>query len=329
MEPIARKLINSIQYTAETGSFAEAMHAVLTGAGWTEASRDELAGMTVCSFRFHVHRRLLAESPTAYNWRAENFLAADFIGIASGVDAGFVAAPTFPLYREHAIATLKKSVDRGVGAVIWHNGFVAVKGYDDAEQVLMYADGRSPGDLRLPYCSFGLNGTPYWFYQTFEQAIQLDPIEVYRESLIQAVFKWETHDSTLPAGEYACGKIAYDAILAALESGDYDASEAAYTLSVYAAYKRDIASYLTKIQGVWADVSVVAGHYSELDALWAHIRSLVMEGLAGKEFSPRVPMAELLETVARAKVTEEQAIQATQLLLREKIGNRFDDIGLR
>jgi len=329
VETIARRCIDAIQYTAETGVHLEAMHAVLTEAGWTDAPRVVLAGMTVSSFRFQVHRRLLAESPTAYNWRAENFLAADFIGVAPSGDAGYVFARTFPLYREHAVAVLKQSIDRGVGAVIWHNGFVAVKGYDDAERSLLYTDGRSSGDLLLPYDSFGMNGTPYWYYQTFEQAIPLDPIEVYRESLIQAVFKWETHDSVLPAVDYGCGKRAYEMIAAALASGDYDAAEAAYTLSVYAAHKRDIAVYLAEIQSVWPDVSIAAEHYSDLREAWTRIASLASEGAAVHESGVYAPDKELLEAVVRAQETEEQALRVAYRLLREKISNRYGDIGLR
>jgi hypothetical protein len=32
----------------------------------------------------------------------------------------------------------------------------------------------------------------------FEEKIELDPIEVYKESLMQAVYKWEMHDLMLP-----------------------------------------------------------------------------------------------------------------------------------
>ena len=45
-----------------------------------------------------------AESISAYNWMAENFVEADFMGVTTGQHGGFSFEPTFPLYQKQARA---------------------------------------------------------------------------------------------------------------------------------------------------------------------------------------------------------------------------------
>lgn len=180
---MAKIILKDLRMTTESRSYIDAMHAVLTHAGWTSCSKAMLAGMTVTGFRFAVHRHLTAESPTAYNWVAENFLAADFMGVTASSSAGFAFHPTFPLYRQEAVAEIKASLDRGIGAVFWKDCFAVAAGYDDEEGILYYDDGSGHGLQRLPYGEFGQNRSPYWYYQILEDTVELDPIEIYKESL--------------------------------------------------------------------------------------------------------------------------------------------------
>lgn len=214
------KHLTGLSMTRESRSYVDAMHGVLTHCGWFTQSKAMLAGMTVNSFRFTADRELSAESWHAYNWMAEHFLAADFIGIAASQNAGFSFSPTFPLYRKHAIAMIKQSVDNGIGAVFWKDAFVVAVGYDDEAGVLFYVDGseRAGESKRLPYAEFGRNATPYWYYQTFESSIGLDVLEIYKESFMQAIYKWETHDPMLPADVYACGKQLYHSFIDKLDN---------------------------------------------------------------------------------------------------------------
>lgn len=323
--------LQQFQMKAESRPYTDAMHAVLTHAGWTTLSKPMLAGMTVNAFRMAVHRRLTAESATAYNWHAEHFLAADFIGVLTSSKAEFTFKPTFPLYRKQAIAEMRDSIDRGVAAICWHNEqFVAVVGYEDVEDSsgtcygsLYYVDGRSEEIQSLDDMDFGIGDdherpSPYWYYQIFEGCMPMDEAAVMKESFLQAIFKWETHDGTLPETDYACGEAVYDAILHALESGDYDRIGAEETFICMATAKRDIADYMSEVERRWQAAGEATMQYKRVAELFSIITATDI-GQADK----------LSELFRAAQQAETQAIEALRLLVRETVDNRFHDVGLR
>ncbi|CAM3900496.1 hypothetical protein COLU111180_13310 [Cohnella lubricantis] len=332
-------VLEGLRMRSERRPYTDALHAVLIHRGWFRGSKAMLSGMTVTGFRFTVNRRLTAESATAYNWHSENFLAADFTGMTSSQHMGFVFQPTWPLYRELAIAEIKASIDRGAGAVFWHGEFVVAAGYDDERSVLYYSDGRDSQLRELPYERFGNNGTPYWYYQIIEGRIPMDEHAIVKESFLQAIFKWETHDLALPERGYACGRAAYDAIVTALRSGDYDRDGARETFATYAAFKRDLAEYTAGAAGVrsqaaavtrevdehaaqragaWPEVAAAAECYGEVSRLFERIAA-----------EPGLPDAERILLFEAARQAEEQAIAALKALVRETADNRYHDIGLR
>ncbi|MEF3306497.1 hypothetical protein [Paenibacillus sp. GYB003] len=306
-----------LRMTADAESYVDALHAVLSHKGWTSLSKPMLSGMTAFAFRFVVDRRLTAEAATAYNWMAEHFVAADLIGVVTSQQAGFRFDATFPLYREHAVPAIKASIDRGVGAIAWKDAFVVVTGYDDEKALLYCSDGKADEDGAIPYASFGRNESPYWYYQIAEDIIELDDREVVKESWMQAVAKWESHDPMLPEAEYACGKNAYDAAIAALGSGQCDPGGARELLRRYAAAKRQIALYAAAVRDDWAECGAIAEAYAEAAALFQ----------AMTEADGRAPR--LIRLLEKARRAEERAIAAIRSLLRESIGNRFGDTGLR
>lgn len=310
--------LNRLRPSGASGSYIEAMHAILAHAGWIDCSPSTLAGMTASCFRFTVNRRLTEESATAYNWMAEHFVAGEFIGVTTSQHAGFSFQATFPLYQKRAVSLLASSIAKGRGGVFWKDRFVIATGYDDARRLLYYADGSSREESVMSYDEFGRNESPYWYVQIFESQVAADPIDVYKESLIQAVFKWETHDPMLPEPEYACGRRAYDAIMAALQSGDYYPPEAWSVLCAYAGYKRDIAQYMNELRTLLPNTETIASHYSEVSRIWNDIIGAGQEALGGQ-----------LPLFAEAKLAEEHGIQAIRALMKETIENRFDDTGLR
>jgi hypothetical protein len=311
-------LLQNMHMRAESLSYIDAMHAVLTHQGWFGLPKPMLTGMAVSGFRLTVDRRLRAESSTAYNWIAENFLACDFIGVTASSRAGFVFQPTFPLYRRRAVTDIIASVDRGVGAIFWHGGFFVVTGYDADRELLYYSDGSDSveGYKTLPYDKFGRNGTPYWYYQTLDGRIPMDKFAVYKESFVQAIFKWETHDIMLPKDEYGCGQAAYEMIIAALENGDYDADGSRSLFTSYAAAKRDIAIYTEAVGSVWPEVCEAAEQYGALAGLFERVVTGVED-------------VERIEMFREAKCVEERAIDKLKMLVRETAANRCHDVGLR
>lgn len=311
----------------ESYSYIDAMYAVLKHKGWIQCSKAVLAGMTISAFRFTVDRRLTSESTTAYNWIAENFLAADFIGAISSQNAGFSFNATFPLYQKEAVRYIKESIDRNMGVIIWKDAFVIICGYDDDRQHFYFSDGTSEQLQTLAYESFGRNTTPYWYYQILEERIDIDPMEIYKESYVQAVYKWESHDLMLPKENYSCGRDAYEAIIHALETGEYDREGAWNVLRCYAAAKQNIADYSHVLQNIWKGSGLVAEHYAKVAAAFQQIRNTIYPG-DGKRIADG-QAEKILPYLVQARNAEERAVEAIKVLQRETIGNRFHDISLR
>lgn len=321
-------IIADLKMSIESESYIDAMHAIVAYKGWFSFSKPVLAGMTASAFRFTVNRRLTAESHTAYNWIAENFLAADFIGVAASSAAGFSFDATFPLYKQNAIAQIKEAIADGTGAIIWNDKFVLAVGYDDAQEILFLSNGRTEELELLPYESFGSNASPYWYYQVFESQIPLDHLEICRESLMQAINKWETHDPMLPEKDYACGRAAYDALVMAIKSGDFDHRGLTVVIRSYAAAKRDIRLYFAELKTYWPKLQLAEEQYVLVEAVFREAEQLAgsicrRNGLdfeAGKQ---------LIDILAKAQQAENRAIEIIKAFMRETIDIRRNDIALR
>ncbi|PYI55762.1 hypothetical protein [Paenibacillus flagellatus] len=321
---MGRVYLDGLRMTIQSKSYVDAMHAVLTHKGWTDRSKPMLAGMTAAAFRLSVNRRLTAESPTAYNWMAEHFLAGDFIGVASSQQAGFSFAPTFPLYARQSIESIRASIDRGTGAIFWKDDFVVAVGYRDDIGALLYSDGTEDEPLELPYEAFGINDSPYWYVQTFDDRMDADEWTIYKESLIQAAAKWEWHDPLLPERDYACGEAAYEAMARAFESGDFDRDGARQIVGRLAAARRDIADYTAELHRRWPACGAIATRYAEAADVLEE-----MNGLAARLPAGSGEAARLASMAEEVRGIEASAVREIRSLLRETIGNRFHDIGLR
>ncbi|MFD0617591.1 hypothetical protein ACFQZR_08960 [Paenibacillus sp. GCM10027629] len=319
-------LLENLTLTQHANSYIDALHAILMHQGWITCSKSMLAGMTATAFRFTVDRRLTAESTSAYNWIAENFLAADFIGVTASSAAGFHFEPTFPLYQKQALSDIRKSLDRGIGCTIWQDRFVVVAGYDEDQQVLYISDGQAEGYRALPYAQFGKGDSPYWYCQFLEGHIALDEIAVYQESLVQAIFKWETHELMLPEAEYACGEAAYDAMIEAFRTGNYDPSGAEEVLQYYAIAKKDIATYVAALERYWPELRDASVKYRDVAQIFEEAARLLVSVERSDDLAP---INTIIDLFGDAKALEKKAVQSLKRLMRETIHNRFDDIGLR
>ncbi|WP_145414476.1 hypothetical protein [Paenibacillus xylanexedens] len=322
------EITNTDTWRYGAGTYADALYPILLHQKWTHLPRYMIAGMTASLFRFVVDRRLTTESISAYNWMAENFVAADFIGVTASQAAGFSFEPTFPLYQKQALHDIKASIDRGTGAVLWHDQFVVVVGYDDDEEVLFLCTGDDPDMLRLPYSLVGRNNSPYWYYQVLEAHQSIDMWEVCKESLIQAVYKWETHDYMLPAQDYACGSAAYTAVAEVLQSGNYESNQAAAVLRYYAYTRGDIASYVRALEHLSPHMDQVIVKYTQLADLYASIVEVLDDSAAWDAREPE-SVQQVIELIRNAGGTEQAAIDAIKHAFPETINNRFSDIGLR
>lgn len=320
--------LNTVKWRYATGTYTDTLYPILLHKKWTQLPRYMIAGMTASLFRFVVDRCLTRESISAYNWMAENFVAADFIGVTASQAAGFSFEPTFPLYQKHALQNIKNSIGRGTGAVLWHDQFVVVVGYDDDEEVLFFCTGDDPDVLRLPYSLVGRNNSPYWYFQVLEAHQSIDMWEVCKESLIQAVFKWETHDYMLPAQDYAFGSAAYTAVADVLQSGNYESNQAAAVLRYYAYTRGDIASYVRALEHLSPHMDQVIVQYTRLADLYVSIVKVLDNSAAWDAREPE-SILRVSELIRSAGDTEQAAIDAIKHAFPETINNRFSDIGLR
>ncbi|MNI47369.1 hypothetical protein D3C73_1018850 [compost metagenome] len=316
-----------VQFQTESNSYSDALFGVLSAKRWFHLPKPMLAGMTGACFRFSVHRQLLPDSPTAYNWMAEHVVACDLIGITASQWYGFSFSPTFPLYQRQAILDIISSIDRGTAAILWKDRFVIVNGYDAEQQLFYYLDGQSLDPQELPYTELGLNASPYFYCQIYENRFETETLRLIKESYMQAVFRAETPDIMLPEAEYACGLDAYDAILSALQSCSYHPEGAYATFFCYAAAKRNAAEYMQAAVAYWPASQDVANHYAQL--------SIIYEEILHSEQMNRLPRAlsapdgRFIDLVRAAQAAETAAVQSIRELLREPISNRFHDIGLR
>lgn len=324
-----RKQLADLRLTVESRSYVDAMQSIMKHQGWTDHPKYMLSGMTALGFRFTVHRQLRGDSPTAYNWMADHFLAGDFIGVTSSQGAGFNFDPTFPLYQRHAIERIKQSIDLGTGAVFWKDGFVIAIGYDDEAEVLLYSDGQRDEPNTLPYREFGCNASPYWYYQVLESKVALVETDIYKESYMQAVHKWRSHDPLLPEAEYACGKLAYDAVIQALQKGVFDQAGAWEIVVCHAAARRDVALYAETVRLHWPESSDVASAYGALARVCQRMVQIADESGKSNRLIGAELTVDLVVLFREAKELEEQAIQVIERLMRETIDNRFHDIALR
>ncbi|PQZ99873.1 MULTISPECIES: hypothetical protein [unclassified Paenibacillus] len=309
-------------------AYTDALFRILLHKQWTVFPHHMIAGMTASAFRLVVDRRLTSKSISAYNWMAENFVAADFIGVTTGQHGGFSFEPTFPLYQKQALLDIKASIDRGIGAILWHDQFVIVIGYDDVERVLFICKSNGNEVIRLSYDSLGRNSTPYWYYQVLEACAPIDQWEVCKESLIQAVYKWETHDYMLPPQDYACGAAAYAAIAVVLQTETYDTEQAAAVLCYYAKSRLDIASYVAGLKHLSIQMDQVINEYELLANLYTMIVEVIDDSISWDSREPEC-VQRVIELIRKAGATEQRAIDAIKRAFPETIGNRFDDVGLR
>lgn len=323
-----RIILSDLHMRRESLSYIDALHAILMHKGLVNCSKSVLSGMTAMAFRFTVNRQLTVDSVTAYNWMAEHFVAADLLGLTTAQHAGFHFQPTFPLYQKAAVQDIRQSIARGTGALIWKDSFVVVTGYDDEQQTFLYCDGTRNEFQTMGYDDFGCNQSPYWYYQLYEDQITMDIYEICKESLMQAVSKWETHDIMLPPSKYASGRQAYAAIIDALKNGDYDEEGALDTFSCYRAAKQDVAQYMSFLKIIWPLYSKAAELYDRVAELFDVIVEKSLSAESGHAES-RTSSDQLIPLFMEAQKWEEEAVQQLRHLLSENIHNRFEDIGLR
>ncbi|CAG7647478.1 hypothetical protein ACFQI7_20235 [Paenibacillus allorhizosphaerae] len=293
--------------------YTDALHAALTASGYFHGSKALLSGITANAFRFQTHCRLTADAIHAYNWKAEHWLSADFLGIHNTVWCGFTDSPTFPLYQKAAWDAVANAHRHGRPSILWTGKFTVTDPRHDA-----------PGGADLLY-----GCPPFWFCQTFGDKLEVRMEELYRESLVQAVYLWERHDSVLPPEQYGCGERAYGFMLQAFRTGDFDRTGAAAVIRWLLELKQNVLAYLQEIESHLPGLGPVIERYDQLTALFRQMEELLRTAIAEEKPNHRKAFQMLADATSEARRIESDAIIRLKEMFREVIGSRYRNIGLR
>ncbi|WP_019423193.1 hypothetical protein [Paenibacillus sp. OSY-SE] len=292
----------------ETNTFIDQFHAVLHAAGLTTYPKYALACMSALAFRFSVHRQLSAVSIFAYDWSAQHYLAADFVGAYSKTYAGYADHPLVPIYRQHVVKEAMHSIDHGVGVVVWQDQFMSLYGYDDDNRLFYAVDSAGKSNQSISFDTLGQGQSPLSFCQLFgAERIAFDIRDLVKESFVQAIYQWEHHDTALCADQFACGERAYDVLIEAFREGEFDWDGAARTIRMYGVFKRYIAQYVQSMQPEMAGLELVASYYAQVCRKYEDINRLLELCLADEPTTMPIRL-EIARCFQEAKDAEQAAI---------------------
>ncbi|BBH22865.1 hypothetical protein Back11_42100 [Paenibacillus baekrokdamisoli] len=314
-------LLEEIHMKRESKSYIDSLYVILTAADLFSGPKYMLSGLSGMAFKFAVHEQLLHLSVTAYGqWGDEHGPAIANLGLYTEWDGGRTRHPTFSYYQQEAIKAVKQSIDQGVGVIYWLPEFGVIQGYDDEDSIFYVQDGWSEERKIVLYDNFGLNFTPFWYWQTFRDKVILDFEYQVLESLRLAIQDWVTPHKTLPNTDIGSGKLAYTFLIQALQQGEYDEGGAVYILDSYMYSREEIACYLREVQGTFSELKIASSQYDELLLVIAGINRCITN-IAGNRQVDRMRISELCTLLQEAQSLEDQAISQFQA-----ISSRFPDL---
>ncbi|WP_152395047.1 hypothetical protein [Paenibacillus guangzhouensis] len=313
-------LLHDIHMKRESKSYIDSQHAILTAAGWFRGPKHMLSGLSGMAFKMSVHEQLLSFSVSAYGqWVSEHKPAANNVGLLPEIDGGRTRHPSFRWYQEQAVLMVKRSLDRGLGAIYWLPEFAVISGYDDDDRVFYVQDGWSGEHQIVLYDNFGLNVTPFWYVETYADWIEIALEEQVLESVRLAIGDWYTPYKTLPDTAIASGKLAYAFLRSGLLGGAYDAWGAGYILDAYAFSRTEIRDYLRDVEACWPELREASEDYDEIVSGLPYIQSCVQTLQGGCRLEPE-QIGELVDRLATAERLEDQAISRF-----ERLSARYPD----
>ena len=314
-------LLDGICMKRESKSYIDSLYAILTAADLFNGPKYMLSGLSGMAFKFAVHERLLHLSVTAYGqWGDEHRPAIANLGLYTEWDGGRTRHPTFPYYQQQAVQAVKHSIDLGLGVIYWIPEFGVIHGYDDDDSVFYIQDGWSEESSIVLYDNFGLNFTPFWYWQSFREKVNLTLEDQVLESMRLAIHDWITPHKTLPGTDIGSGKLAFTILIRALQHGEYDEGGAVYILDSYLYSREEITCYLREVQGIFSGLEKAVSLYKELLLVIAGISSCVTN-TAGHRQIDRIRIPELCTLLEKAQSLEDQAIVQFQA-----ISSRFPDL---
>lgn len=300
--------LDDIVMKRESKSFTDSLYAILTAADLFSGPKYLLSGLSGMAFKFTAHERLLPMSVSAYGqWGNEHQPAVNNLGVFTEYDAGRTRHPTFQYYQKEAVQGVISSLKRGLGVIYWIPEFGVIHGYDDEDRVFFVQDGCSKESQVILYDNFGLNFTPFWYYQIFGEKVEIEQNVMILESLRLAIDDWETPYKTLPNRDIASGKLAYTFLIRGLEKRDYDESGAVYILDSYVYARTEIMNYLHDARRTLAELDEAYMVYAQLIAKISGIKGCIIETKRGRQVD-RKRISNLIEMLRTAETLEELAM---------------------
>jgi hypothetical protein len=244
---LAEKKLENVQMGCTWTSYISSAEGALRYAGLWEGETWKLMGLTGMGFHFIIHKEVCPSSVTVYDWTNDHLGAMDRIGIHSQVYSAMdFRMNTFGKIREDAIQLIQESICQGRPVLVWAPTrlleFGLITGFDDADGVFYVQDCTGQPCDPMLYSNLGLSEVPMMFYQIFKGKVDVNPEKVFLDSLKYGVSEWEKTFHISP--EYASGRMAYEFLIQAMESRNFNDFGLAYNLSVYADSHDCITKYL-------------------------------------------------------------------------------------
>lgn len=319
---LKRKGTTEARLGASWTTYLGAAYGVVTVAGMSDRTLEEVAGMTGMAFHLIMHKRCDPASVTVYNWPVRHLDALDRIGVLTEVYHYEPGMRTYDAARRRAVDHIRSAIDRGVGVIAWAidtGEFGVIYGYDDEDGVF-YVDGvdrfnRPFGSDPMLYENIGVKfpKAPFLHYQIPVAAASFDLEQTYRGSFRLYVEEMEKKFHMSP--DFHSGFLAYDCWVHALEADDYDPFGLRYGTTVYTESKMFAAEYARRLAGEWGGLrrmDDIVGLFGQIAAEYGHMMAVLEQDFNGGQHLgkpvTRKQAQALIPHLQRAKRLEAEAV---------------------
>ena len=290
---MGKKKLENVHLGMTWTSYASAAYGVLKGAGFYSDELWKFMGDTGAAFHFFVHKSACPSSVTVYDWGRTHVGMLDRIGVATEHVwiENHLTLQTVALFREWAVARIRRAIDDCFGVVIWTPTplleFGLINGYDDTDGVFFVeaCGGDTPADPLL-YANLGISEVPCLCYQIPTGRLDIDPDKTIVSALQYGLDLWHAPFHIHP--DYGSGRKAYENLLGMFRTGEVNPFGISYLLAVYHDARVNLAKYLTHVNtasGYAGQFALAAEHFGKSAELFEKMTVLVPFDPTGKSWN--------------------------------------------
>lgn len=302
------KLQNLSMETTWT-SYMAAMGGVLKHCGYYNKCISSLMVETGMAFHFIVHNKLCPSSVTVYNWKEEHEKMLKRVGVDTEVNCvmGFSDHENQEELQHKAINDIKKSIDRGLGVVVWAPTgvleFGIIKGYDDEDEIFFVSDVTGDDPDPLLYKNLGLSNVPILFYQIIKCKHELEEGLKLNKALAFALNEWNKEDHV--DENYQCGRKGYDNLISSLKDNNFDVNGLSYIIAVYSDSKKCIKDFLGSNKNIRTQDDLIS-IFNNISENFNNIQEVVPFPYSGE--LPENKKQFIIDKLEESKLLEEEAM---------------------